>query len=1002
MNVAMGNRKWWILLPFLLLFLHHASAQHLLSGRYNVSYLTMRSGLPSNFIEDIYTDSYGFVWIATNGGGLIKYDGYTFFSPNSHRMGFNQKSNSCRNIVEDGFHRLWVTYEEGTDIIQLVTSSVVLPPTNDKKQLEDILSQSAARVYLDTQGSIWLATRSAIYKISFKEDGSIRNIAHCDHHDRMPDFCIKDIDGNGQVWATVNGGIRRLIEDGKVLKQQEITPLSKGVGGVYVSDIVKQENYIWVGTANGLFRYDTRSHAIDHFVHHANDVHSLPHDFVSCLSLTKDHVLLAGTLGGIAIYQTKTNTFDRWNTSTPGSPLNSDFINNIMLKDEQIWIGTETGGINKLLPRELILRNYVHSADPASLSPNHVNAMYVESDGTLWVGTVEGGLNRKAPGAEGFVHYTKENSRLNHNSVSTLTADNRHRLWIGTWGGSLYSLSLDKRDEGIIPLVLPGNYNTVTQYIGSLAYDPYNDGLWIGSNSGLFFYDFAKQTMVEPFNGCREVRGCIGALVDQEGNLWLGCLDGAREVYLKDGRDGKGHFKYRALRFRLDDPGSGVIEKISSFCQTHDGKLWFGSNEYGFYCREIDENGKESFRRYTMQDGLANNAVKGIVEDSNGYLWITTNNGLSQFNPSTGIFKNYYEEDGLVSAQFYWNSAIKESDGSVFFGTDKGLVELQGTNITKTNGHYLHFTHLTVDNQDIFPGKKYIRQDISQAQELRLHESNKSFTIEFSALNYGNERSGIYSYRMKGFDNQWTQLPPGQHSVHYTSMPAGTYTLEVRYSSAMEVDDETISLTVNVTPYFWKSWWFIATILILLSVLASYLYKRRLQRIKEEEAERLMAPIEKAVRESSNPEQMQARIQEILHIQKRYEESYNKSADVDDMKVRLATMPFMEKVMSVLEQNYMNSDFGVNEMCEMLGFSRSLLSKRLNAEVGLPASQFIRNYRLDIARQLLVKEDATRNIAEIAFSVGFNDPKYFTRCFSKQYGVSPSAYMESKEGTAKP
>ena len=90
----------------------------------------------------------------------------------------------------------------------------------------------------------------------------------------------------------------------------------------------------------------------------------------------------------------------------------------------------------------------------------------------------------------------------------------------------------------------------------------------------------------------------------------------------------------------------------------------------------------------------------------------------------------------------------------------------------------------------------------------------------------------------------------------------------------------------------------------------------------------------------------------------------------------------------------MNSEFDVAQFCEQMGMSRSLLSKRLNEETGQSTAQFIRNYRLDIARQLLKDGSTNRNIAEIAFSVGFNDPKYFTRCFSKLYGVSPSSMVK--------
>ena len=96
--------------------------------------------------------------------------------------------------------------------------------------------------------------------------------------------------------------------------------------------------------------------------------------------------------------------------------------------------------------------------------------------------------------------------------------------------------------------------------------------------------------------------------------------------------------------------------------------------------------------------------------------------------------------------------------------------------------------------------------------------------------------------------------------------------------------------------------------------------------------------------------------------------------------------------METMEANYSDSKFGVQELADLMGMSRASLSKRLNSETGLPTSQFLRNYRLDIAKRMLKENVANRNITEIAYRVGFNDPKYFTRCFTKQYGVAPSAY----------
>lgn len=102
----------------------------------------------------------------------------------------------------------------------------------------------------------------------------------------------------------------------------------------------------------------------------------------------------------------------------------------------------------------------------------------------------------------------------------------------------------------------------------------------------------------------------------------------------------------------------------------------------------------------------------------------------------------------------------------------------------------------------------------------------------------------------------------------------------------------------------------------------------------------------------------------------------------------------MEVVMETMERNFSNSKFGAQELADAIGINRAVLSKKLNAETGLPTSQFIRNYRLDIAKRMLKDNVANRNITEIAYRVGFNDPKYFTRCFTKQYGVAPSSYRE--------
>jgi len=167
-----------------------------------------------------------------------------------------------------------------------------------------------------------------------------------------------------------------------------------------------------------------------------------------------------------------------------------------------------------------------------------------------------------------------------------------------------------------------------------------------------------------------------------------------------------------------------------------------------------------------------------------------------------------------------------------------------------------------------------------------------------------------------------------------------------------------------------------------------------MEAMRRQEAEKLLMPIRHALDESEDPEQLQLRIQNILDNHERLRMSYHRTVEADKEETMRTNKSFMERATEIMEQNYMDSEFGITEFAEAIGMSRSLVSKRLNEETGQSTGQFIRNYRLNIAKKLLLENVANRNITEIAYKVGFNDPKYFTRCFTRQYGHSPSTYTE--------
>ena len=430
-------------------------AQGSLPSRFNVSYLNMAAGMPNNFADDIFQDSYGFVWISTHGGGLVRYDGFNYMNFNLGSSGISLRSNSCRNVYEDHFKRLWIAFEEGPQVLDLKTMQPVVPPCENslvEAQLNKVFKNFCTRTYCDAKGNIWMLSFNQLTRFGFNEKGEVNSVLSTSYPYNAPDLGICDVYRRGTVVLCNKGVVSEFSVKNNQLVTKNISSLFPPLEGWYACAIISYHGKIWMGTNRGLF-----NSAKQEFHCSATD-HSLQHEVVTSLAVSPDDKLLVGTLCGVDIFNDKTGEIEHWNTATAVNPLSSNFINSLFSKNGQIWVGSETGGVIKLAPRQLNLEFYRHDpANPGSISPNAVNAMYAAADGTLWVGTVEGGLNALTPGSMNFVHYTVANSGLPHNTVSVLAADNRNQLWIGTWGRGFAVMNLSQPGK-IIPLVIDAKH----------------------------------------------------------------------------------------------------------------------------------------------------------------------------------------------------------------------------------------------------------------------------------------------------------------------------------------------------------------------------------------------------------------------------------------------------------------------------------------------------------------------------------------------------------------
>ena len=208
-----------LLTALLLIVVTWTDAADNLLDKYILNRMDMRSGMPSNNVSDIFADSNGFVWVSTIGGGIARYDGYTFFSPMTYNMGFSPMSNSCLNMTEDKFKRLWISYEEGTDVVALNTMQKVTPRGDER--LDSVLRMPSVRVLSDSKGAMWLVARAYIYYIEFDSEGNIARMLDMPYRSNTPSVRLRDVDGNGKVWAAIDGGLYELwAESGRLVKRE--------------------------------------------------------------------------------------------------------------------------------------------------------------------------------------------------------------------------------------------------------------------------------------------------------------------------------------------------------------------------------------------------------------------------------------------------------------------------------------------------------------------------------------------------------------------------------------------------------------------------------------------------------------------------------------------------------------------------------------------------------------------------------------------------------------
>ncbi|MBS1664140.1 MAG: response regulator [Bacteroidetes bacterium] len=825
----------------------------------NFTSLTSKDGLSSNNIRGILKDRYGWMWFATE-DGLNRFDGnrYTVYRHSDVQPG-SLPANDIGFLHEDKAGNFWVgTYGGGLTLYDRKNDTFI--NVNDYAGGGVLKGSSIRAIISDASGMIWVGTFEGLHLI----DPVTRKLV----------------------------ALPYLLDQDSLLSRKQVNCF-----------FVDSKQHLWIGSINGLYMYDFISGRVVRYRHFDNDPSSLAGSNVKVVAEDKRGNIWVGSSDGLSMLLPDEHSFRNFRQDNSGRSISSNLIFSITpdRDNNKLWIGTEDG-LNILDPESgEVMRIVPDRRRTYGLSRKSVRSIYIDDQGIYWVGTYQGGINKFDKNLSLF-QLRQSNPFDEHglsSSVVTSFAEGRDStVYIGTDGGGL---NVYNRKSGLfshLSLSCAGKEGSGALQILSMERDRLG-GVWIGTYArGMY--------RLEPSGACRHwVRGagpdsinnndifCIKE--DREGKVWIGTNGSGICVY------DPGSGKFRVMADAPDGPytvripmnnyiraieedtsgnmciashGGGLTvlnpktgsykiftkansniptNTIISLLRDSRGKIWLGTGGGGI---SLFDPRQGSFLTFSEKDGLANGVVYKILEDSSGLLWVSTNAGISSFDPKGVRFTNYTHHNGVQKNNFVLGSGIRLRDGEIYFGGVDGFNFFDPRLLKhNTNVPAVVLTELRVANQTVVPAADGpIREQISTAGGIYLGY-RQSFTLGFAALDYTSAQQNTYAYKLEGFDRDWNYVGASK-TASYTNLDPGDYVFRVKVRNSDGVwNTKGASIEVHIKPPFWRTIYaYLLYVVLVVGVFWFYRHKtvQKLQRrfAVEEEKRRVQQLIEQERKEA--------------------------------------------------------------------------------------------------------------------------------------------------------
>ena len=788
-------------------------------------------------------DRDGYIWIGTYGGGLYRYDSRQLkrFSASSGEL----TGSNVTSLYEDPDGVIWIGTLSGLNRYDKSTgrfSQVPIPAgphRSDKAGIWMLHGAENGQLWIGTNGEGLLKFNPATNEIlTFRHSKQdLESIPHDNVYKIVEDH-------NGKLLlATFGGGAARF--DPVTGKVDLRIGVADGLSSPQAWSIFEDsQQKLWIGTQEGLDRFDPPSRSLTHFRFEAGNQQTLGGPVVTSVHEDQEGALWITSFNGdvsLSRLDPDQNVFTRF--SSPHGGLSQRGARTIFEDASGIFWVVSLDGLVKFDSKSM--------GFDLTLLGSGLLPIFEDRAGTMWLGTIAGlrKFNRKKGTATPVT-----DPQLEKILVSAFAEDSHQQFWIAVYGGDL--LKFDPKSERVLtryrhdpsdPQSLPAS-----NCIRRILEDKLKPGsLWLLTQGGGLAHFNTQTGTATRFvhdsddpNSLANDTASYGALhQDSDGTLWIGTDNGLDR--LKKNATSFEHFWHGS-----ENSGglhSGVIQSIH---RDRRGNLWIATSD-GLHRASDEEHGV--FERFTIKHGLSDNMILGILENGDR-LWLSTANGLTAFDPSGNTPPQVFgQEAGFQGGSFLLTSFYKTRDGEFWFGGPRGVTHFRPENL-KINDYIppIVLTSLTQAQEPL-----ELHADPSRVQTIELVWPKNYFEFEAAALSYSMPGLNRFRYKLEGFDSSWFESQQG--SGRYTGLPGGQYVLRVQGSNNSGVwNEDGISLGVFVHPPFWQTRWFQTLALVLATILIAgtirYVEILRREVLQRRSAERERDQAEDRMREATKME----------------------------------------------------------------------------------------------------------------------------------------------------